>query len=129
MRGSMLFKIGKLLCTYKWVKRLRRRWHRCRFGRRAAAAAVEYFIGRSLTKIGRGAARPPPLLPLLPPISGVMNLRRPSVFARPFPGTRVRGPARRGISPFRTPINRRIRVRRDLSFTVRWQGAARTHLC
>lgn len=66
MRGSMLFKIGKLLCTYKWVKRLRRRWHRCRFGRRAAAAAVEYFIGRSLTKIGRGAARPPPPPPTPP---------------------------------------------------------------
>lgn len=50
--------------------------------------AVEYFIGRSLTKIGRGV--PPLPSPPLLPISGVMNLR-PPVFARPSHGTRVRG--------------------------------------
>lgn len=75
---------------YKWVKRLRRRWHRCRFGRRPADEAVEYFMGRSLTKIGRGAAT----LPSLPPSPS--DFRRNEFAAAvgvrtSVPGTRVRG--------------------------------------
>lgn len=83
--------------------------------------AVEYFIGRSLTKIGRGV----PPLPSPPP-----DFRRNEFAAAgvrtPLPRNTCPWPVRRGISPFRTPINRRIRVRRDLS-SVRGWGLADTN--